>query len=297
MGFPLRFLRLLPLAAVAAAPVLGSAACNAQLATVLSSDASADSSGGGGGGASCNSDQECNDNPAVSSLHGKCSPHSDESRGVCVCNPGISMTPNGKCGKATGDGGTNPDDCVAKGGVCLGKSTPPPNYRPAGNGEGTCAGDAACWVPEGTSTVPICFTDQQCNGDSSVSSLWGKCFYGVCMCNDGYTVQPSGKCHKPPPPECATQKGTCRQQPAQCLADELASALETEMSCGDFIAATCCNKKAACNGPAREAAGSGYVPVDFTCCSNMAAHAPICVNGWQTCPKGDTPVALPGGCL
>ena len=239
MSLLLRFVRLLPLAAVAAVPVIGSAACNAQLATVLSSDASADSSGGGdgGGGASCNSDQECNDDPAISALLGKCSPHSDESRGICTCNPGVPTTPSGKCGAATGDGGPNPDDCVAKGGLCLGKSTPPQNYRPAGKGEGTCAGTAACWVPVGTAPVPVCFNDQQCNGDPSVSALWGKCFYGVCMCNAGYTVQPSGKCHTPPPPECATQKGTCRQMPAECLADELGSGPETEMSCGDLIAA------------------------------------------------------------
>lgn len=292
MGLLLRFVRLLPLAAVAAVPVLATAACNAQLATVLGSDASADSAGGGG--AACTSDPQCNDAPSISSLRGQCK------SGVCVCNPDIVATANGKCGNpVVEDGGTtSTNDCVPKGGVCLKPDTSaPPNHRPAAKGEGSCAGTDACWVPVSSSTVPICFNDQQCNGDSSVSALWGTCFFGVCMCKPGYTVQPSGKCHTPPPPECATQKGTCRQQPAECLVDELASAQETETSCGDLIAATCCNKKATCNGPAREAAGSGYVPVDFVCCGpNDAAHAPICVNGWQTCPKGDTPVAKPGRC-
>jgi hypothetical protein len=291
MGLLLRFVRLLPLAAAAGIPVIASAACNAQLATVLSSDASSDSPTGGGGGASCTSDPECNNDPAISSLRGKCT------NGVCVCNPDVAATPNGKCGDPIPGGEGGAYDCVAKGGLCIGKSTPPPNYRPAGAGEGTCAPGSFCYVPTSTSPGPICFKDQDCNGDSSVSSLWGSCFLGVCMCNSPYTVQTNGKCNTPPPPDCMTQKGTCRQTPATCLADEISSAQETEMSCGDLVAATCCNKKATCNGPGREVPGGGYVPVDFTCCApNDAIHAPICVNGWQTCPKADSPVAAPATC-
>ena len=289
MGLLLRFVRLLPLAAVAAVPFIASAACNAQVAAVLSSDASPDSAGGGGG-ASCTSDPQCNDDPTISSLRGTCT------GGVCVCNPGVAATPNGTCGDPSVDAGAA-DDCVKKGGLCITNDLPvPASYRPAGKGEGTCAA-GACYVPVGVGQAPICFMDQQCNGDSSVSALWGSCFFGVCMCKPGYTVQPNGKCNTPPPPECATQKGTCRQQPAQCLADELGSAQDTEMSCGDLIEATCCNKKATCAAPAREAAGAGYVPVDFQCCApNDAANPPICVNGWQTCRPSETPVAKPGGC-
>ena len=296
MSLLLRFLRLLPLAAVAAVPVICSAACNAQLATVLSSDASADSEGGGGGGggggAACSADHECNADPTISSLRGKCS------GGVCICNADVAATPNGKCGNPIGDAGSPAYDCVPKGGVCLTNDLPaPPNYRPAAKGEGLCAGSAACWVPTSTSPAPICFNDQQCNGDAAVSSLWGSCFFGVCMCKTGYTVQPNGKCNTPPPPECTTQKGTCRQGSGPCLSDELESSSETNMSCGDFAPASCCNKKATCNGPAREAAGSGYVPVDFMCCApNDAMRLPICVNGWQTCAHGDTPIAKPGAC-
>jgi hypothetical protein len=291
MDHLLRFVRLLPLAAVAAVPVIASAACNAQVATVLSSnDSGVDSGGGGGGGAACTGDPQCNDNPTISSLRGKCTD------GVCVCNPGVLTTPSGKCGDVSADASTNTDDCVAKGGVCISNDLPaPPTHRPAGPGEGTCA-VGVCWVPTGTPPVPVCFNDGQCAG-SPLAVPQGQCFFGVCVCVGNFTVQPNGKCNTPPPPDCATQKGTCRQQPAECLADELASAQETEMSCGDLIEATCCNKKAVCKGPAREVAGSGYVPVEFTCCApNDAIHAPICVNGYQTCPKGDTPVAKPGTC-
>ena len=300
MGLPLRFVPLLPLAAVAAVVLIGSAACNAQLATVLSSDASVDSGSGGGAGAVCLTDAECNEDPAISSLRGRCSPHSDESNGVCICNPGVAQTPNGKCGESPRDGGPPSDDCIAKGGVCL-ESTPPPNYRPAEKGEGTCSGDhvgASCWVRVERAPVPVCYNDQGCNGDPAASALWGKCFNGVCMCKSGYTVQPNGKCHTPPPPDCTTQKGTCRQQPAQCLGDELGSAQETERSCGDFVAATCCNKTISCSRPAQEAAGAGWFPIDFTCCSKAGGgKLPICVNGWQTCEAGDTPLAKPGICF
>lgn len=288
-----RALRLLSLATLAATPVILIAACNAQLATVLSSsDADADSPVSTGG-ASCSADVNCNEDNTISSLRGQCV------SGVCVCNPGVVVTRSGKCGDSTSDSGPVAD-CVAKGGLCISQETPPPpNYRLAGNGEGTCArGAGECWVPEGKPPVPVCFNDQGCNGDPGVSALWGTCFYGVCMCKQGFAVQPNGKCNTPPPPACQTQKGTCRQNPATCLADELSSAQETWISCGDLVPATCCNKTASCAGPAREAAGAGWFPVDFICCTpDKSIEDRICVNGWQTCPKGDTPVAKPGSCL
>jgi hypothetical protein len=37
--------------------------------------------------------------------------------------------------------------------------------------------------------------DQTCNDDPSVSSLWGRCEEGQCVCNDGFAVNPdSGRC-------------------------------------------------------------------------------------------------------
>lgn len=38
-------------------------------------------------------DQTCNDNPAISSLHGTCQPD-----GSCLCNPGVEKSPaTGRC--------------------------------------------------------------------------------------------------------------------------------------------------------------------------------------------------------
>jgi hypothetical protein len=276
----LRFARLLPVAALAALPVIASTACNAQVATVLSSDGGPDS-GAGGGGARCTSDPECNENPAVSALRGRCT------NGTCVCNSDVVATANGKCGDPVVDAG--PFDCVAKGGLCVGRSIPPPNYRPAKSGEGTCEAGAVCYVLVSTPDA-VCSTDAQCNGNSSVSSPWGSCFLGVCMCKEGYSVQPNGLCHTPPPPKCTSQNGTCRQGPDQCLADELIGSVPLN-DCGDFVATVCCDKAATCKGPTRAAPGGGPVHVDFECCSKtLGTRPPICENGWQTCPPDSSPI-------
>jgi hypothetical protein len=43
-----------------------------------------------------------------------------------------------------------------------------------------------------------CTTDQACNEDESVSSLWGKCTpLGVCECKPGFELNPKGRCQKP----------------------------------------------------------------------------------------------------
>ena len=43
-----------------------------------------------------------------------------------------------------------------------------------------------------------CTTDQACNEDESVSSLWGKCTpLGVCECKAGFELNPKGRCQKP----------------------------------------------------------------------------------------------------
>lgn len=284
MSFPRRFarlLRLLPFAVLAAVPAVTSAACNAQLATVLASDASADARSSGG--AACTQDPECNHDPNISTLLGHCTGN------VCVCNLGSSSSPDGKCvpGTTTGDAAPT-DDCVAKGGICTSEDLPPPPDRHlAGAGQGTCPSGNACYLRNVDTPVPVCAADADCNGDSKVSTLWGTCFKGVCMCKAGYTVQPNGKCNVPPAPDCTTQGGTCRSAPATCQAGELGSAPPTDMSCGDFIAAVCCNQVTKCRGPA----------VDFVCCKpNDGSEAPLCVNGWKTCGPADEPAALPGGC-
>jgi hypothetical protein len=41
-----------------------------------------------------------------------------------------------------------------------------------------------------------CTTDQSCNGNPSVSALWGHCVKesGVCECNTGFELHPGGYC-------------------------------------------------------------------------------------------------------
>jgi hypothetical protein len=299
MSLVLRFGRLLPFAAAISGAVVllvGSAACNAQVATVLSSDAGDGVSpdggggGGGGGGAVCAADPDCNDDPNANALWGSCT------GGACVCRPGFTKQPSGKCGTST----TGSVDCSTKGGKCVdGHSKPPDGYRLAGAGEGTCSGSASCWLPITTVPAGVCSKDQDCNNDPSVSALWGTCFYGVCMCHAGHTVQANGKCDTAPPPDCMTQKGTCRQAPAQCQAFEIGSEQSTNMSCGDVTEAICCNSVKLCKGPARQAAGGVSAGVAFVCCpGNDGTVPPICVNGWTVCPSGSSPLEAamcPGG--
>lgn len=250
------------LAALAAAPLLalatlGSTGCGAAVATVLSADdgGPGTSEGGGGGGAACTADPQCNANPATSSLRGKCV------AGTCVCEPGIAVTADGKCGDPTDGGTTTKPDAT----------TPPV-------------------------TGPVCYNDPGCNDNPATSTLLGKCTFGICVCNQSSYVQPSGKCGPTPPPDCTTQGGTCRQEPAICSAGELAGDQSTNMTCGDLIAAVCCAPATSCKGGVREVAGAGWVSVDFVCCApNDNDPAPICVNGWKTCKSYQTPTSKPGG--
>jgi hypothetical protein len=133
-----------------------------------------------------------------------------------------------------------------------------------------------------------CATDQDCNEDPSISALHGQCFHGICICTTGH-VQPSGKCGPTPPPDCAAHGGTCRQEPATCAAGELQGEHDTNMSCGDFIAAVCCMDATTCKGPT----------VDLVCCGASATpYEPTCVNGWKTCSAGGpTPRIRSEGCF
>jgi hypothetical protein len=148
---------------------------------------------------------------------------------------------------------------------------------------------------------PVCYNDQGCNADASVSSLTGKCFGGICICQTGFTVQPNGKCGKTPAPDCMKQSGKCYQQPAECPAGSLESAPESNFSCGDLIEAVCCLIKGTCVGPAREVPGGGWVPYEMVCCGGVSGSSeqtriPICVNGWQTCRAGQTAREARFGC-
>lgn len=287
MTYRLRFL-FASIAAVAVVPMVG-AACNPQVSTVLASDDSGTSDGGNVVTASCTDDNGCYENPAISSPRGKCV------AGKCVCEPGIAVTASGKCGDpvTTGNPDGGPDlpvpECTTKGGVCTAAGdSAPPNRRPAKEGEAQCAGGGTCWLPLGGG-VPVCYNDQGCNPSPSISALYGKCMYGLCHCLPGYTVQLDGKCNTAPPPTCPIQGGTCRGN--NCAADELMSANVTNATCPDDVETFCCNKTSSCVGGGQEAAGAGWVKVDFECCSKTTGqNPPICVNGWQTCPAGTSPV-------
>jgi hypothetical protein len=199
---------------------------------------------------------------------------------------------------SSAEGGSAPD-CATKGGECLPAGVTPKSLkRKANPGEGSCAGSDVCWLPPLTTpgSTPVCYNDAGCNEDPSMSSLAGTCFGGLCMCKPGFHVQPSGKCGATAPTTCAG--GTCRQEPAACAAGELEGSTETNMACGDFIAAVCCSEQALCKAPSREAAGAGWFSFEMLCCApNGGASAPICVNGYQTCRSGETAVDKKFGCL
>lgn len=113
--------------------------------------------------------------------------------------------------------------------------------------------------------------DRPCNGDGDCNG--GTCFEGMCMCEVPKYVQPNGRCGDDAPPECTASSGTCRQNPAECMAGELEGELSTNQTCGDFIAAVCCYPAASCK-----------TTVDFVCCgASTTPYEPRCVNGWRTC--------------
>ena len=196
-------------------------------------------------------------------------------------------------GAAPGTDGSSPETCVANGGLCVGQSLPPDGYRLATREEGVCAPGSVCYVKAAGPTGPRCVADQDCNGDTNISSLMGACFHGICVCHAPFSVQPNGKCGAAPSPDCILQKNTtCRQTPATCLGDELGGSGAEDSSCGDLVQAICCTKTASCAGPR-----DGAAAVDFACCSKQAgAHAPICVNGWQTCAGGDSAILKSDTC-
>ncbi len=187
------------------------------------------------------------------------------------------------------DGGTS--TCAAHGGLCVGKSPPPAGYRVATAAEGKCETGATCYVPDTAPPTPACTTDQDCNGDSSVSSLMGTCFHGVCICQSPYHVGTNGKCANIKLPDCQSQSGTCRQTPATCLGTEIETTIDPA-ACGDLVESVCCTATAACKG-----AFDGATPVDFACCGKAGGRRPpVCLNGWKTCADGAFAILPGAGC-
>lgn len=120
-----------------------------------------------------------------------------------------------------------------------------------------------------------CATDQECNDDPAISSLAGRCFAGLCFCLPSFYVQKSGRCGSGVPPACVEQGGEC-QGSATCSAGTMEGIVPPNQACGDAGTAVCCLPDATCRGHSA-----------FICCSvDSVAHAPVCVNGWRTCPHG-----------
>jgi len=128
----------------------------------------------------------------------------------------------------------------------------------------------------------VCVTDQDCNNGPPVSLLQPHvCFSGFCFCVAGFDPRDvNGKCWPIPPPSCAKHDGQCQEAPFTCPAGALEGSFWTNQTCGDAGTGLCCIPEASCRGPADA----------FICCApSGVVRAPICVNGWRTCPQNSWP--------
>lgn len=157
--------------------------------------------------------------------------------------------------------------------------TPTPNDGGGGTLDATVVDGATDGDAAFDGGTRACAKDADCNG--------GSCFEGLCMCPGGKHVQPDGRCGDAAPKICSEGGGTCRQNEAVCNAGELEGDLDTNMSCGDLVAAVCCFDAAKCK-----------TTVDFVCCgASTTPYEPSCVNGWRTCAAGGpTPKLRSQGC-
>lgn len=175
--------------------------------------------------------------------------------------------------------GNNPDGSVIGTPTGTGTGSQPPVV------DGSTSTDAG--LPSDDAGSGTCETDQDCNTNPAMSAMLGTCFHGLCLCNEGSVIQRTGKCDRKEFPDCQTQGGRCQSIDAKCKDGELASAEKTNASCGDLVPAVCCNTASGCKGPTAK----------LVCCGPAGgSRPPICVNGWQQCPAGHTPVAEPGKC-
>jgi hypothetical protein len=129
-----------------------------------------------------------------------------------------------------------------------------------------------------------CTEDADCNENPETLQLLGTCWKaneaeGICLCREGATMQPSGRCGHAPAPSCAQQGGACSpwaacSEASGSQADALASAV-----CGRQ-GAVCCVPTASCR----------QTPVTYCYKKGTdAAYVPPCINGWITCHPGDSP--------
>ena len=130
----------------------------------------------------CKNDQDCNENPNVSSLWGTC--FRQKGFGVCICQPMFHVQPDGKCGPAV-------PSCMTSGGQCVQNAT----MCPAGQIPGSDAANMSCGdlVP-----AACCFTAAQCVGPAFVccgptdASHVPICESGFLTCPAGYSAGPPG---------------------------------------------------------------------------------------------------------
>src|SRR5690606_30329975 len=94
--------------------------------------------------------------------------------------------------------------------ACGGNTTPEPEVAQTPVSETPSETDAAAAQataddpplaepPRGKRTPCVLGQDQTCNGDPSVSALWGTCTeHGTCECKRGFVLAPTGYCQPQP---------------------------------------------------------------------------------------------------
>lgn len=130
-----------------------------------------------------------------------------------------------------------------------------------------------------------CTEDFECSEDPAAPGSLGRCWKkspteGSCVCLEGATMQPSGRCGITPAPSCSAQGGSC--VPWATCSQRNGSQADTTASaeCAGSNDTVCCVPQASC----RE------TNIDY--CYRKGtdeAYAPPCINGWITCHAGDSP--------
>ena len=138
-----------------------------------------------------------------------------------------------------------------------------------------------------------CVTDAECNESPSISQLLGRCWKkpdspegpGACLCNEGASIQPSGKCgFTAPSSSCSGAGKSCSSWGSCSGAGNHRAGVAANVACNEASAsgeeAVCCVPRSAC----RETAIPGCYQK-----GTDAAYSLPCINGWMTCYPGDSP--------
>lgn len=104
---------------------------------------------------------------------------------------------------------------------------------------------------------------------------------GTCLCREGASMQPSGRCGLAPSPTCEEQPGaTCRSWASCSAAKGRSGGARANEDCSSVTDGVCCVPEVACR------------PSGLEYCYRKgtdAAYVPVCIHGWVTCQPGDSP--------